>query len=616
VIPWEAQRAPDGRPPWNEDDARIINGERAAAWFQALAAGYDGSAALTASVEGTCMWRLRDNPDEYWLPQADRQTDINYTDEMVRRLAMPWLGGLLPQLYAGPAERQWLRRLAEEHRRAGETFLLWHLAGSAFHKIIPHAPAYIAGLLDQFPKLIVYLLGDARVASFADPARFPAEVRARVRRVAGQWTIRQQMLATSVAHCVVGPESSIVNAAACWDTPKVIFFSHSAPHNLSLYWWNAYPILPAPACECAPCYRLIVDEPAECAIYEDSPDVPFLGLQIEPPQPGAPRRLLGAKCCVHLDHGEVFRTIGSILNGAPDRTCPACGKRKSRILAEGEFICACGARYGEPRPPCRGPVPSQAMVCPICGAQAFDRVRAHARPGWARCGCGIVFQDVAHLDAAVYDEGYKAKYDAPELRAKIRAVGERWIPRMEELLGGPGRILEIGYCWPENLWLARERGWRIAGCEINKSAVSDFEVIEGDFEALDVGPYRGAFDAVISNHVFEHFHDPLKALEKMAALVRPGGLIVVETPDAENPNIGAHLHRKEHYVMWSPAALAREAMARGLEVVEVERHDGPDCGFISWYDFTILLRRPAAPDGSSAHQVVSASAREAALWHS
>jgi SAM-dependent methyltransferase len=155
------------------------------------------------------------------------------------------------------------------------------------------------------------------------------------------------------------------------------------------------------------------------------------------------------------------------------------------------------------------------------------------------------------------------------------------------------RVLEIGYCWPENLWLARERGWDVAGCEINRSAVADFPVIEADFERLDVDGHGETFDAVISNHVFEHFRDPVAALAKMRDLVRPGGCVLVATPDADHPNIGGHLHRKEHYVMWSAPKLREVAAGLGLETLECEHHDGPECGFISWFDFHLLLRKPA-----------------------
>jgi ADP-heptose:LPS heptosyltransferase len=57
---------------------------------------------------------------------------------------------------------------------------------------------------------------------------------------------------TSVVDCVVGPESAVVNFASCFDTPKIVFLSHSSHENLTKYWKNVYPLEPEK--ELAPCY--------------------------------------------------------------------------------------------------------------------------------------------------------------------------------------------------------------------------------------------------------------------------------------------------------------------------------------------------------------------------
>jgi SAM-dependent methyltransferase len=251
------------------------------------------------------------------------------------------------------------------------------------------------------------------------------------------------------------------------------------------------------------------------------------------------------------------------------------------------------------------------MTCPICGQQTITRLDVIGQIGWAVCACGVVFQDVKHLDDAVYNQGYTKKYDDPGIRAKIRKVGERWLPTVEEKLGRVGRLLEIGYCLPEVMTYARSRGWEIAGCEINPTAPNgDFPRFVGNFETLpldELGP--STWDCVFSNHVFEHFRDPLRALDKMVALLKPDGVLFLATPDAGG-KIEGHLHRKEHHVMWTADALKAQIEQRGLTVHEIEHHEGEECGFISWFDFHLLAQRAPVTADSRELAIVGATMEE------
>jgi len=87
-------------------------------------------------------------------------------------------------------------------------------------------------------------------------------------------------------------------------------------------------------------------------------------------------------------------------------------------------------------------------------------------------------------------------------------------------------------------WLPPD--WSIVGIDIStrqleaclaRNAGRDFRLDFGEAEDL---PFRdGAFDAVLSNGGFNHFHDPEAALREMARVARPGGTIVIadEAPD-------------------------------------------------------------------------------------
>jgi 2-polyprenyl-3-methyl-5-hydroxy-6-metoxy-1,4-benzoquinol methylase len=73
----------------------------------------------------------------------------------------------------------------------------------------------------------------------------------------------------------------------------------------------------------------------------------------------------------------------------------------------------------------------------------------------------------------------------------------------------------------------------LVGIDINRELISvasedGYPVIYGDAEN-----FAGSYDLIYAPDLIEHLGNPLRCLECCAAAVRPGGLIVMETP---NPN--------------------------------------------------------------------------------
>ena len=68
-------------------------------------------------------------------------------------------------------------------------------------------------------------------------------------------SIRQVFCLTKYVDCVVGPESSVINAAGCFDTPKIALLSHSNWNNLCKYWVNDHSLAPENIA-CYPCHQL------------------------------------------------------------------------------------------------------------------------------------------------------------------------------------------------------------------------------------------------------------------------------------------------------------------------------------------------------------------------
>lgn len=107
----------------------------------------------------------------------------------------------------------------------------------------------------------------------------------------------------------------------------------------------------------------------------------------------------------------------------------------------------------------------------------------------------------------------------------------------------PGRLLDVGCGNGSRLARMRKLGWRVLGQEVDPAAAR--EAIQRHDVEVHVGPldtlvdHDETFDAIVMSHVIEHVHDPVQLLARCHRLLRPGGTLVVTTPNARS--IG---HRK------------------------------------------------------------------------
>lgn len=210
------------------------------------------------------------------------------------------------------------------------------------------------------------------------------------------------------------------------------------------------------------------------------------------------------------------------------------------------------------------------MSCSACGAAGslapHLRVRGETGPqglipttdayGTAlgdivRCGaCGHMQLDAfpsesqllrLYEDAASEDYVQEAAGQRLTARAALDRI-ERWAP--------PGRLLDLG-CWVGFLLAeARDRGWETIGVEPSAFAAAyareqlGLDVRQEDL--LTASLPEGAFDAVVLGDVIEHLVDPAAALDRVAALLAPGGVVHLALPDA-----GSALARRLGARWWS-----------------------------------------------------------------
>jgi ADP-heptose:LPS heptosyltransferase len=227
----------------------------------------------------------------------------NYINETVRAAGFNVNGEFyLPEIYPSPKEMKILDRYRQELAADGRKIVFWNIAGSTKNKTLVRGFKYIEQILAQFPNSLHWILTGYQF----DAANMPKDHRIRQ----ANWDLRTSLLLTQLVDLVVGPESALVNAAGAYDTPKVIFYSHSAPENLGINYRNHYPI--CPDCDCHPCYLLTLDwfdvwdpKARNMARMQD--------MACRFKKYGDPYRSIGYHCTCTLPEQEIVDTIVKIL---------------------------------------------------------------------------------------------------------------------------------------------------------------------------------------------------------------------------------------------------------------------------------------------------------------
>jgi 2-polyprenyl-3-methyl-5-hydroxy-6-metoxy-1,4-benzoquinol methylase len=200
-----------------------------------------------------------------------------------------------------------------------------------------------------------------------------------------------------------------------------------------------------------------------------------------------------------------------------------------------------------------------------------------------RClGYGLVYVS-PRLDAEArhrhYNSGESSRIEYYlDTEAADRRSFAEVLDLAERLVPGKGELLDIGPNVGTCLALARERGWRVRGIEINAEAARycrearGLEVITGT-----LGPEtypEGRFDVVLMGDVIEHVASPAHVMRMVARILRPAGVALVSTPD-----IGRWAARLlqvkpvEHIHYFDASTMERLVRQAGLDVVGIEPLD-------------------------------------------
>jgi len=231
---------------------------------------------------------------------------------------------------------------------------------------------------------------------------------------------------------------------------------------------------------------------------------------------------------------------------------------------------------------------AQKVKCPACGcadAYHFTVKNGYRLHRSQKCGLVFVWPTPSNT-TSVYDEDYfhgathgfgYADYDRDK-EPQRKTMG-KYLDVIAAYCSGV-RLLDVGAAQGNFLQLAAKRGWKIQGVEISEYAVAvarqrGMPVIGGTVHHSDLQP--GSFDVVTLWDVLEHLPDPIRDILMIHALLKPGGIIAINTPDSGSwwaRFWGSHWHMivpPEHLNLFSVSALSIILENSGFKIEKVAK---------------------------------------------
>ena len=230
--------------------------------------------------------------------------------------------------------------------------------------------------------------------------------------------------------------------------------------------------------------------------------------------------------------------------------CRDCGFLYQRPRVRNEHLAGC---YPDQYPRHQEPSPR----VPLKGSAT--RIRA------VRCALARGLGYARFRDDSI---GFFTRLRARTLLRRLRWSCPPWV--------GAGRYLDVGCGSGAGLGVARALGWQVTGIEVDESAAQKARRFTDELHVGDVleAPFAAArFDVITAFHVLEHVVDPIAVVRRMVDWLAPGGLLVVEVPNAGG--LGAALFGRawsglelpRHLSHFTPETLERTVRTAGGRVI-------------------------------------------------
>ena len=229
------------------------------------------------------------------------------------------------------------------------------------------------------------------------------------------------------------------------------------------------------------------------------------------------------------------------MDAAKYSACDICGSENPRFILESRGL--------------DGPL----VECAKCGFRYVGRRRS-----------ALVFGRAAAEDTAakVRAANTQFRYLRLEEEHRLALLNARWRLELIRERKPSGKLLEVGCARGDFLRVALEF-FDAHGVEPNPELADASSSIAPVYrDIIERTPWSG-FDVVASFHVIEHVDSPRSFIQAAASRLKPGGLLVIETPNINSLPYkvlkpGWPQFIPEHYFFFDPKTISRLLSDHGL----------------------------------------------------
>lgn len=230
------------------------------------------------------------------------------------------------------------------------------------------------------------------------------------------------------------------------------------------------------------------------------------------------------------------------------------------------------------------PVPN--ISCPLCTKTHIQFYTRKNGYDVYRCRfCKLLFVYPLPPTITVYNETYFSgategfgyvDYDTD--KEPMTKIFEKYLDKLSHVGVTSGKFLDVGAATGFFMSIAKKRGYDVTGVEISdyaseKGREKGLQIYTGDLHS--VAFQSDMFDVVSLCDVLEHVPSPTKFLEEVTRILKPGGYILINTPNAES--IVAKILRTrwhlivppEHLHYFSPRNLSQYLLKQSFAIKNV-----------------------------------------------